>query len=293
VKPLKLGVALAFATTTLLANPSRADDAACVDASERALSLRKDGKFRDALRQLAACTDASCPQEVREDCAHRVENLAAALPTLVLGSTDEAGNDLRAVKVTMDGAPLVDTLDGRAVEVDPGPHAFRFESEGRLSVEKQLVLREGEKDRREVVVLPSLHPQAQAPSASAPAPEPPPPPRPSWWTPQRTLGVVTGGVGIVGLALGATFGALAASDQSMENSNCSAASCPNRPQAQADYRTGNDNATASTVAFVAGGALAAAGIVVVLTSRDASAPARVGLSLTPGGAIGAGVTAEF
>jgi hypothetical protein len=53
----------------------------------------------------------------------------------------------------MDGKPLVGRLDGTAVAVDPGQHAFTFEVSGQPSVTKGFVLKEGEKLRRERVVI--------------------------------------------------------------------------------------------------------------------------------------------
>jgi hypothetical protein len=257
-----------------------ADDAACINASEQALTLRKQGKLHDALRQLAVCADAACPGEVKTECASRIAGVDAAMPTLVFGATDGAGNDLRDVKVSMDGAPLVTTLDGRPISVDPGEHTFRFETTGQPAVEKKLVVREGEKDRRESVMLGT---PAPAPSP-APAPVAPPvvTPSPSWWTTQRTLAVVAGGVGVAGLVVGGIFGGLAMSDQSQEKTNCSTGGCPNHGQAVADYNTGNDNATVSTVGFIAGGVLLAGGAVLFFTAHDAAvAPSTGRLYVVP------------
>jgi hypothetical protein len=134
-------------------------------------------------------------------------------------------------------------------------------------------VREGDKNRRESVVLGAPLP---------PAPPPAPASTPSWWTTQRTLGILGGGVGVVGLGLGAVFGALAMSDQSQEKNNCSPGSCTNRPQAVADYNTGSNNATVATVGFIAGGVLVAAGVTLFITARSpAAAPAAGRLYLAP------------
>ncbi len=265
---------------SLFTAPARADVAACIASSEQSLTLRKQGKLHDALQQLAQCADPSCPAEVSAECAQRIASLNAAMPTLILAAKDGAGNDLVDVQVRMDGAPLASKLDGRPLSIDPGEHEFHFEAAGQPSVDKQFVLREGDKDRRESVVL----------GAALPPPPPLPPsgPGPSFWTLQRTLAVVSGGVGVVGLGLGTAFGLLAADDQSMQRSNCSPGACPNRAQAQADYSTGNDNATGSTVAFIGGGVFLAAGAVLFFTAHDAradsaahSAPAAARLYLAP------------
>lgn len=268
---------LAIAALTGAA-PARADDAWCIAASEQGLALRRAGKLHEALAQLAACAAPSCPDEVKTECANRIADVKAAMPTLILAATDGAGNDLRDVKVSLDGAVLVSSLDGRPVAVDPGSHALRFEQTGQPPVEKTLVLREGEKDRRESVVIGP--PPPPPPVATAAAPEAPP--QPSWWTTQRTLAVVGAGLGVAGLAVGGVFGAFALSDKNQEHDNCSSSGCPNQPQAKADYDTGNQNATVSTVAFIAGGAFLAAGAVLFFTARDPAAPPTSGsLYLAP------------
>jgi hypothetical protein len=281
--------ALVFAFATLATAPAWADDAACVAASEQALSLRESGHLHDALKQLAVCADAACPGEVKDECARRIEAIGAAMPTLVLGATDGAGNDRSAVTVTMDGAPLVDTLDGRPIAIDPGPHTFRFEVAGQPPVEKLLVLREGEKDRRESVVVGPVPPPAPAPAPPVSPPPavsapplavsaPPPAPKPSPWTTQRVLAVSAGAVGVVGLGIGAVFTGFAASAHSKEQRDCANAQCGPGAYLQSveDYDTAKKNATGATVGFVAGGALVAAGIVLWLTApppRSPDAPA--------------------
>ena len=44
--------------------PARADEAACIAASEAALTLRQQGKLHEALKQLAVCSEAGCSSEV-------------------------------------------------------------------------------------------------------------------------------------------------------------------------------------------------------------------------------------
>jgi hypothetical protein len=244
----------------LAAPAARADVAACIAASESSLSLRQQGKLHESLHQLAICADTSCPDEVKAECARRIEAVNAAMPTLILAAKDGAGNDLSDVRVSMDGAPLVSTLDGRPQSIDPGEHVFVFEQAGQAPVEKRLVLREGERDRREEVVIGPAPPPVGNPP---PAPAPPPA---GGWTPQRTLAVVGGGLGLVGVGLGTSWGLYAISSQNREKSDCPSPSSCNHPQASEDYTTARQDATASTVAFVAGAAFLAAGAVLWFTA---------------------------
>jgi hypothetical protein len=261
VYPRRLAIAFAVALGGgSIASPARADDAACINAVEQALTLRTTGKLRDALKTLAACSDPACPEEVRAECTQRIAAIDSAMPTLIFSAKDGAGNDLPAVKVTMDGASLTTTLDGRPVPIDPGEHAFRFEAAGQPPVDKTLVVREGEKNRIESVVL---GPVVPPPPAAAP---PPVTEEPRSWSNRKTLAVVAGGVGVVGIGLGIVWSAYASSAQSQERSNCGASSCPNRDQSVEDYNTAQKNATAATVSLVAGAALVAAGVVLWITA---------------------------
>ncbi|MGD0527248.1 MAG: hypothetical protein ABSE49_19055 [Polyangiaceae bacterium] len=257
------------ATGVMSPSGAWADDAACIAASEGSLALRQQGKLHESLKQLAACAQASCPDEVRTECARRIDDIKNAMPTLILSAKDGSGNDLYDVKVTMDGAPLTTTLDGRPLSIDPGEHTFVFEQTGQAPVEKQLVLREGDHDRREGVVIGKPPPPV--------VPLPPPPPPPSFWNTQRLLSVVAGGLGVVGVGLGASWGLFAIASQNDEKRDCaSVASCKNLKQANEDYTTAQRNATAANVSFTAGAALLAAGAVLWFTAPTVQVAPAVG-----------------
>jgi hypothetical protein len=266
---LVLIVMTSLPIAALLPRSARADDASCIAGIEQGESLRRQGKLHDALKQFAICSAPTCPSEVKSECDKRIADVDSTMPTLVIAATDPAGNDLRDVKVTMDGAPLLSLLDGRPVSIDPGSHVFHFEQAGQPPVDKTLLLREGETDRHESVVIGTA--LSTAPGATPS----------NWWTLQRTLAVVSGGLGVVGLGFGAVFGGLAISDQNMEKSNCSSSSCSNKGQAQADYTTAGQNANVSTAGFIAGGVLLAAGAVLFFTASDPAGPTTGRLYLAP------------
>jgi hypothetical protein len=264
VRPSLLVSALLAAALIAEGPRALADDAACIAASEQSLTLRQQGKLHDALKQLALCADASCPDEVKQECSHRIDAIGAAMPSLVFVAKDGSGNDLSDVTLTMDGALLATKLDGEPLSIDPGEHTFRLETGGQPAVEKKLVLREGERGRRESVVIGP--PQAVVPQLP-PSPAVALPPRaPSSWSTRRTLAVVSAGIGVVGVGLGAAFGVYASSSQNRERSDCSSLACTNYPQALEDYDTAKKDATGSTIAFVAGAAFLAAGALLWLTA---------------------------
>jgi hypothetical protein len=138
-----------------------------------------------------------------------VAEVNAAMPTIVFEVRDPAGNDLSAVSVTMDGQPLVGRLEGTALSIDPGEHSFVFVSQETEPVNKRWVIREGEKGRREKVILGGeLIEPPRAAEAHSPKPERVDPAAPADTAMSastlRTIGIVTGGLGVVaiGIAIG-------------------------------------------------------------------------------------------
>jgi hypothetical protein len=289
---------------------AHADDASCIAASESEVGLRKQDKLIESLVQLALCAAPACPIEVRSECNRRLVRVNTAMPTLVLRATDDAGNDLLAVTVSLDGAPFATSLTGRATSLNPGSHVLRFEARGKVPLEKTLLVAQGEKDRRIVVTLLDAH--AAAPVVVAPAPSPsvaPVPPRPvvpvspietpeppptSHGDGRRTAAYVLGGVGLGGIVAGGVFGGLAFSKWSSAKGECNGGGsnpCAHNTNSAAtnDQQTAGTFADASTGLLIAGGALAATGVVLVLLGRKATPT--TGLHWSPtvlahGGALG-------
>jgi len=232
----------------------------CATASEDALALRKQEKLKDAKDRLLVCSTPSCPAEVRDECARRMTDLTQAIPSVVFDVKDAAGNDVAAVHVTMDGALLADHLGGAAITVDPGEHTFRFEATAQPAVEKKVVIREGEKDRHVAVTLGGSDALAGAPvAATAPGAAATTPAAPaadqgeSTWNGQKTVAVVVGTVGVVGVVLGSVFGASAFSKWSSAKTACGTGCGPNDP-AQSLKNDASSAATLSTAMFAVGGA---------------------------------------
>jgi len=211
---LAASVAAAFALMSARATADVTKDQ-CVDSNTNAQSLRRDGKFTAARRELVTCGNPSCPALVRDDCARRLDELERVQPSIVIDAKDGAGQDLAAVEVQVDGQTVADHLVGTALRVDPGSHVFTFTVAGKPSVTRTFVLKEGERDRREQVRI-----GAPADAASeVPAPVP--------GTGRSTLGLVVGGVGVVGLGVGSAFGLLALSATNQQKTDCaSPTSCP-------------------------------------------------------------------
>jgi hypothetical protein len=151
-----LRVALAVTAVVGLASPSALADVTkqqCIDANGQGQDLRRAGKLSDAREQLRACGNPRCPAIVRDDCTKRLDELESAQPTVLFAAKDGSGHDLGEVTVTEDGHPLAEKLDGTALRVDPGQHEFTFTAKDQPSVSQTFIIREGEKDRRELVQI--------------------------------------------------------------------------------------------------------------------------------------------
>jgi len=289
---------LALAATALAslalayAAPARAEmsKAQCIAANVEAQSLRREGKLSLARQKLRACGDPACPALITTDCAKRLDELESVQPTLIFQVKDAAGGDLTEVRITVDGQPLLQKLDGTATAVDPGPHRFVFSVAGTAPLTQQLVIREGERARVVSVVFDSLgeRSSAAAPASSgmpttdgAPATAPaegsaPPDSRSNEAPrPRRTLGYVVAGVGVGGLVVGGVFGYLALMAKNRQIANCkSAAECRDYQAAADAHADARSRGMISNVAFPAGAAVAALGVVLIVTAK--AAPSETG-----------------
>jgi hypothetical protein len=292
MRSMRGAVLAALLAQAFLSNNASADVTKdqCVDVDTKAQSLRREGKLAEAREQLKVCIDPRCPAILREDCTQRMDELERAMPTIVFDAKDEQGWDLVPVRVAVDGHPLTDMLDGRALPVDPGEHTFTFQSPGKPPMTRRFVLKEGEKERRERIVLgatPTTAPESppdEVPSEPASPGKAP-----------RLAGIVLGSAGLVGIGMGAVFGALTIYNWSNSRNECrSPTNCPEPGQALADHDSAVTAARISNVAFVAGGALLAGGLA-LWVSGDVAAHTpvlRVSPRVGPGTA-GLAATGEF
>jgi hypothetical protein len=283
--------------------------AQCVDANTAAQDLRREGKLTAAREQLLKCADPSCPGIVRDDCAKRLDELNMAQPTIAFEVKDASGADVFAVSVTLDGRPWAGSLEGKALPADPGKHVFVFTTAGHVPVARTVVLTEGEKGRRERIVLegPGAAPAApgvplavpNAATASTPGAAPvgsagtdaaPSPAR--GLGAQKVLGLVVGGVGAAGLGLGAIFGTMTLSAWSNAKSACGGnpSACTHVASGESYRSQAEGDATVSTVGFIAGGVLLAVGAAIFVTGRSPQTAATTGLVVLPSaGPTGAGL----
>ena len=216
----------------------------------------------------------------------RAQALQERLSTLTIRAITGDDNDPH-LEIRRDGVTVQAAELGAPIPVDPGEHVIEAVSPGKQPWSSKVQVTG---DAAKVSVdIPKLQASAEpaapaaapvvtaAPGNVAPASDKP------VGSAQRMTGLVFGGVGVVGLGLGTFFGLQASSKWSDAKGKCT--DYPYGCGAEgADLRSSaHSQATVSTVAFVAGGALLATGVVLYLT-----APAKkesVALGFGPGSAF--------
>lgn len=130
--------------------PAVADDLskeACIDAHSRGQDAREQNKLSLARKLFLSCAQSTCPALVQGDCARFADDLTRMQPTLSFVSRDGAGADLPDTTIYIDGVLTVTRLDdGKAIDVDPGPHTVKFIHDGKEQVQT-IVVGAGEKGR--------------------------------------------------------------------------------------------------------------------------------------------------
>jgi hypothetical protein len=226
----------------------------------------------------AAATPAD-PEVVRLSTDVR-RRLDARIPQLRLRSV--AGS---VTAVTVDDRPA--SLD-EPVRVDPGEHRIGVTASDGSTLTITVSVAEGQRldvplrpqevktDRSDATTTPL---PAALPLPATPAPTSPDSGRSPW----KTVGWITASAGVVGLGIGVAFGIDAKVQLDASNrSGCSGDAC--NVQGTSTRHQALDAATVSTVAFIAGGVLAAVGVALsLLPPSRTGASATIAAAAAPGG----------
>lgn len=290
-----LSVTAVVVSTALPATAARTDKKTCIASSESGQKLRHDGKLRAAREQLLVCARQECPAIVRQDCAQFLNEVATSTPSVVIAARDSSGKETLNVKVSIDGEQVMTRLDGKAFEVDPGVHVFKYEADDGTTVQEEVGIRQGEKNRVLYVSFRKAEPETPAPS-TAPAPAAAPPPAATPAPPQAAPVLTTttkgpipagaylfGGIGLVGIGAGAFLIASAGSDASHLRETC-APSCPH-----SDVSAARNKALLGDIALAVGGVSLVAAMYIVLSRPSTervvqTGRVRVDVAPLPGGA---------
>lgn len=240
-----------------------------------ARALEKRGKWVEASERYLETTrldatvgDTAVQRQAKADAESERQALLPRIPTLSIALS---GAPADATAVTIDGEAWPSALWGEPRPTNPGKHQLRAQHGDRV-VTLEVDLAEGTK-RSETLAF-------AAPQAAVSAPIVSPPPahtEKKASSTQRTLGYVGVGVGGAALVAGVVTGILVASRHSDLEASCNAQhQCD--PARQSDIDGYNSLRPVSTVSFVAGGVLAAAGITLLLTAPRSAEHTELSLS---------------
>jgi len=223
-------------------------------------------------REIAALARQSGARERQALAEQKSQALERQLSKLAIQVSPNADDPTR-LEITRDGQALRRAEVGVAIPVDPGEHVVRASAPGKQSWSMKVVV--GPKGDSQTVVVPVLSEAGPAASAAAPvtttdgSSDPAVDPGPASsadGSGQQTLGLVLGGVGVVGVAVGSVVGLKAFSTWSRAKDSCNdyPFDCGRKGvRLEDDARR---YSTISTWSFVAGGALLAAGSVLFFTA---------------------------
>ena len=246
---------------------------------------------------------ATASQDRHPDWAKAARDRVAALAPQLSRLMIEVPNAPSGVEVTRDGKVLESGSYGVAMPVDPGHHVIEATAPGHKPFHQELDVKGGG-TRATVTVTLAAQPQAPA-GPTGPtgpvqttSPPPTPPSEQGRGSGMRVAGLTVAGVGAAGVVVGAIFGGLAIGKKN-DASNPAYCTPPYFSSCNATGKSMVDDAmtfaNVSTVAFIAGGVLAAAGVTIFFLAPTSHAEAaslsvRVGsaggpLGLTLGGAF--------
>lgn len=210
----------------------------------------------------------------------RADALEAQLSYLTIVAPEEPN-----LTITRDAARVDAAAIGSALPVDPGSYVIAAAAPGKQRW--SATVKVGPAGDRARVEVPVLTPEPTAPAEPLASPsETTHLPLPAAATPtssntQKLIGIITTGSGVAALAVGSFFGLQAAGRWSDAKANCD----PYPYCGEDGQRLAHDaqqSGTISTIAFIAGGALLAGGVVLWLSAPSTTQETRTALAIGPG-----------
>lgn len=243
----------------------------------------KSGRTASAWAEFREVISAARAAESKEREALARERAAALenkLSRLTIALSPEA-TGIPGIEIRRDGAVVDSAEIGTSIPVDPGKHVIEANAPGKQKWYRTVEL--SDQNREAQVLIPGLNAVVDSGGATTSGPSPVDAGVSSSSASgggQRTIAIVSGAVGVVGVAVGTVFGLQASSKWSDAKKGCGSYpyDCPQPALGDADKA--KSFATLSTVGFAVGAVGLAAGAVLWFTAGPKSEKqASVGVGL--------------
>lgn len=231
-------------------------------------ALDKRGRLVEAAERYTEAADLQLPagdaavqKQAVSEAAAELAKLRPRIPSLTV---QLVGAEASEVEVQLDGKPLRASLIGSPRLVNPGAHEV-VATRGSQRVSATETLTEGQRKSVELRLEPALSPTPASNTGVTAGADVGPSPRSS----RKTWAIVALATGGAGLALGGVTGALALGKRKeLEDSGLCNDGCA--PSTAGDVDSLDRYRLLSTIGFIAGGALAAGGVVLWVTAPSST-----------------------
>ena len=277
-----------------LACPKFAESARLAPSSgvELALGLCYEGEGKTASAWAAY---SAVPALARRDARRDREEAATARMAALEPKLARVTFDVPAETAALDGMELkqdgvvLGSAAWTAGPIDPGPHVAEVEAPGyRARVVRFVVTSDPGITTVTIPPLTRLPPAVAPPLATRTMPAAGSSSPPAAQSHSYAPGIVVGTLGLASIAAGSVFGFLSTSSWSSAKSACGGDTtrCVDVLDGNAYRSTAETDATVSTVAFIAGGALVVTGITVLVAGATRKRDTRTSWFVVPGVARG-------
>lgn len=206
--------------------------------------------------------------------------------TIALGQ----GADVAGLQVKRDGLVIGPATFGTALPVDHGEHTIEASAPGHHAFTKKLTVQDGANETVAIPVLPATGAEVPPVVPQQPQPQQPGPDQGATGArpfPARTLGIVAGALGVVTMGIGGFFGLQAIGKNNDSNTmGCNGDVCTGAGKtARMDAVSAGNT---STILFVVGGVLTAAGVVLFIVGGSSASGGEAKPAVAAAPAVGPG-----
>ncbi|MGC4094032.1 MAG: hypothetical protein QM756_40210 [Polyangiaceae bacterium] len=240
--------------------------AECYEKSGRTASAWAE--FREVISAARAAESKEREALARE----RAGVLEGRLSRLTIGLSAEAAST-PGIEIRRDGAVVDSAEIGTSIPVDPGKHVIEANAPGRKKWFKTVELA-ADASQVDVLVpaLASVQDSGGSVGGSTTTDS-----APASGSGQRTVALVAGGIGVVGVVVGSVYGLQASSKWKDAKAGCTSYPYGCSPDALKGADDARGFATLSTVGFIVGGVGLAAGAVLWFTAGSSDKQTSVGV----------------